>query len=44
MKEKINNLEKENSELKEKIDILEGKSNQKNSTNSNVPPSKFVQI
>lgn len=36
----INKLKKENTELKEKIDILEGKSNQKNSTNSNIPPSK----
>lgn len=37
---KIDSLEKENTELKEKIDVLEGKSNQKNSTNSNIPPSK----
>ncbi len=40
LKEEINNLEKENKELKDKIDILEGKSNQKNSSNSNIPPSK----
>lgn len=37
---KINSLEKENTELKEKVDILEGKAVQKNSTNSNIPPSK----
>ena len=37
---KIDSLEKENTQLKEKIDILEGKSNQKNSTNSSIPPSK----
>ena len=37
---KIDSLEKENANLKEKIDILEGKSNQKNSTNSSTPPSK----
>ena len=37
---KIDSLEKENVQLKEKIDILEGKSNQKNSTNSSTPPSK----
>ena len=40
LNEKIDSLEKENAELKEKVDILEGKSNQKNSTNSNTPPSK----
>ncbi len=40
LNEKINSLEKENAELKEKVDILEGKSNQKNSSNSNIPPSK----
>ena len=40
LNEKINSLEKENAELKEKVDILEGKSNQKNSSNSNTPPSK----
>lgn len=40
LNDKICSLEKENAELKEKVDILEGKSNQKNSTNSNVPPSK----
>ena len=40
LNEKIDSLEKENLELKEKVDILEGKSNQKNSTNSNIPPSK----
>ena len=40
LNEKIASLEKENAELKEKIDILEGKSNQKNSSNSNMPPSK----
>ena len=37
---KIASLEKENAELKEKNDILEGKSNQKNSSNSSIPPSK----
>lgn len=37
---KIDSLEKENAELKEKIDVLEGKSNQKNSTNSSIAPSK----
>ena len=37
---KIASLEKENAELKEKVDILEGKSNQKNSSNSSTPPSK----
>lgn len=40
LNEKINSLEKENAELKEKVDILEGKSNQKNSSNSSTPPSK----
>ena len=40
LNEKITSLEKENDELKEKVDILEGKSNQKNSSNSNTPPSK----
>ena len=40
LNEKITSLEKENVELKEKVDILEGKSNQKNSSNSNTPPSK----
>ena len=40
LNDKIDSLEKENLELKEKVDILEGKSNQKNSTNSNIPPSK----
>ena len=40
LNEKITSLEKENAELKEKVDILEGKSNQKNSSNSNIPPSK----
>lgn len=37
---KIDSLEKENVELKEKVDILEGKAIQKNSSNSNIPPSK----
>lgn len=37
---KIDSLEKENAELKEKVDILEGKAIQKNSSNSNIPPSK----
>lgn len=40
LNKKINSLEKENTELKEKVDILEGKSNQKNSSNSSTPPSK----
>lgn len=40
LNEKINSLEKENAELKEKVDILEGKSNKKNSSNSSTPPSK----
>lgn len=40
LNEKINSLEKENIELKEEVDILEGKSNQKNSSNSSMPPSK----
>ena len=40
LNKKINSLEKENAELKEKVDILEGKSNQKNSSNSSTPPSK----
>ena len=40
LNDKIDSLEKENAELKEKVDVLEGKSNQKNSTNSNIPPSK----
>ena len=40
LNEKINSLEKENAELKEKVDILEEKSNQKNSSNSSTPPSK----
>ena len=40
LNEKIVSLEKENAELKEKVDILEGKSNQKNSSNSSIPPSK----
>ncbi len=40
LNEKINSLEKENAELKEKVAILEGKSNQKNSSNSSTPPSK----
>lgn len=40
LNDKIDSLEKENAELKEKVDILEGKSNQKNSCNSNIPPSK----
>lgn len=40
LNEKIDSLEKENAELKEEIDVLKGKSNQKNSTNSNIPPSK----
>ena len=40
LNKKIDSLERENTELKEQIDILEGKSNQKNSTNSNIPPSK----
>ena len=40
LNEKINSLEKENTEWKEKVDILEGKSNQKNSSNSSTPPSK----
>ena len=40
LKKKINSLEKENAELKEKVAILEGKSNQKNSSNSSTPPSK----
>ena len=40
LNDKIDSLEKENAELKEKVDVLEGKSNQKNSTNSSTPPSK----
>lgn len=40
LNDKIDSLEKENTELKGKVNILEGKSNQKNSTNSNIPPSK----
>ena len=40
LNDKINSLEKENAELKEKVDVLEGKSNQKNSSNSNIPHSK----
>ena len=40
LNDKINSLEKENAELKEKVDVLEGKSNQKNSSNSNIPSSK----
>lgn len=40
LNKKIKSLEKENAELKEEIDILKGKSNQKNSSNSNIPPSK----
>ena len=40
LNDKIDSLEKENVELKEKVDVLEGKSNQKNSTNSSTPPSK----
>ena len=40
LNKKIKSLEKENAELKEEIDILKGKTNQKNSSNSNIPPSK----
>ena len=40
LNKKIDELEKENKELKEENDILKGKSIQKNSTNSNIPPSK----
>lgn len=40
LNQKIDTLEKENTELKEKVDILEGRAVQKNSSNSNIPPSK----
>ena len=42
LNEKIDKLEKENKELREENDILKGKSNQKNSSNSNIPPSKVI--
>ena len=38
LNQKIDTLEKENTELKEKVDILEGRAVQKNSSNSNIPP------
>lgn len=37
---RIDSLEKENAELREENDILKGKAIQKNSSNSNTPPSK----
>ena len=40
LKNRINLLEKENSELRKENDILKGKVLQKNSSNSNIPPSK----
>ena len=39
-KEEVNKLKKKINDLEEELDILKGKSNQKNSTNSNTPPSK----
>ena len=40
LNQRIDTLKKENKKLKEENDILKGKAIQKNSTNSNIPPSK----
>ena len=40
LNQRIDTLKKENEKLKEENDILKGKAIQKNSTNSNIPPSK----
>ena len=40
LKSRVKELEKENEELRKENDILKGKTFQKNSSNSNIPPSK----